>query len=256
MLLEQLDLTGLIALAAVMAFSGLVHGTLGLGFPLVSTPLIALMVDVRTAILLTLLPTVAVNVASIIGGKGYGDSLKRFWPLAVSALLSAMLGAWLLAWVDPHPFKLILALLILLFLWATYTQRVPTAFMACFPVTAMLVFGVASGFAAGTTNVMVAVLIIYFLAIDLPRPTMVPIMNTCFGAGKIAQLIVLSVAGLVSWSLVIHTLPLAVIAVGALTVGQRLSQRIPVATYKRVLHALLAVMAALLIYQFATGLTF
>ena len=61
--------------------------------------------------------------------------------------------------------------------------------MASFPVTAMLVFGVASGFAAGTTNVMVAVLIIYFLAIDLPRPTMVPIMNTCFGAGKIAQII-------------------------------------------------------------------
>ena len=86
--------------------------------------------------------------------------------------------------MDPHPFKLILALLIFVFLWATYTQRVPTAFMVSFPITAMLMFGAASGFAAGTTNVMVAVLIIYFLAIDLPRPTMVPIMNTCFGAGK------------------------------------------------------------------------
>ena len=82
MLLEQLDLTGLIALAAVMAFSGLVHGTLGLGFPLVSTPLIALLVDVRSAILLTLLPTVAVNIASIVGGKGYGESLKRFLALS------------------------------------------------------------------------------------------------------------------------------------------------------------------------------
>ena len=56
--------------------------------------------------------------------------------------------------------------------------------MVSFPITAMLMFGAASGFAAGTTNVMVAVLIIYFLAIDLPRPTMVPIMNTCFGAGN------------------------------------------------------------------------
>ena len=255
MLLEQLDLAGLITLAVVMAFSGLVHGTLGLGFPLVSTPLIAPLVDVRSAILLTLIPTVAVNIASIVGGKGYSESLKRFWPLAASALISAMLGAWVLAWMDPHPFKLILALLIFLFLWATYSQRVPTAFMISFPITAMLMFGAASGFAAGTTNVMVAVLIIYFLAIDLPRPTMVPIMNTCFGAGKIAQIIVLSVAGFVSWSLVIKTLPLAVIAVGALMVGQRLSERIPVATYKRALHILLAVMAVILIYQFAFGLT-
>ena len=60
----------LAALALVMVFAGLVHGTLGLGFPVVSTPIIAAMLDVRTAILLTLLPTVAVNVASIVGSAG------------------------------------------------------------------------------------------------------------------------------------------------------------------------------------------
>ena len=57
-----------------------------LDFP-VSTPLIALLVDVRSAILLTLLPTVAVNIASIVGGKGYGESLKRFGPWRKRAYL-------------------------------------------------------------------------------------------------------------------------------------------------------------------------
>ena len=138
MLLEQLDLTGLIALAAVMAFSGLVHGTLGLGFPLVSTLPIALMVDVRTAILWTLLPTVAVNMASIVGGKGYGDSLKRFWPLAVSAFCNAGrvvagVGRPAPVQIDPRSFDP-----------PVLVGDVHPAGPYCglFSVTAMLVFGV------------------------------------------------------------------------------------------------------------------
>ena len=38
-------------------------------------------------------------------------------------------------------------------------------------------FGIVAGLSAGTTNVMVAVLIIYFLSLDTPRATMVPTLN-------------------------------------------------------------------------------
>jgi len=61
--------------AGILVFAGLVHGTLGMGFPVVATPLLSLVVDVRTAILLTLLPTVAVNVGSILRGGAFGESI-------------------------------------------------------------------------------------------------------------------------------------------------------------------------------------
>ena len=70
-----------------------------------------------------------------------------------------MLGAWVLAWMDPHPFKLILALLIFLFLWATYTSGSHRVY-GQFSYAAMLMFGAASG--TLVRQRYVAVLIIYF----------------------------------------------------------------------------------------------
>ena len=56
-----LSWTTLLPVVPVMIFAGLVHGALGLGFPMVATPLIALFVDVRIAIVITLLPTAVVT---------------------------------------------------------------------------------------------------------------------------------------------------------------------------------------------------
>ena len=74
----------LAAVYAAVIFAGLVHGTLGLGFPLVSTPLIALVLDVRAAILLTLLPTAAVNLATIVHVGQWRATVVRFWPLVAA----------------------------------------------------------------------------------------------------------------------------------------------------------------------------
>jgi uncharacterized membrane protein YfcA len=52
--LLHLDVPIVIAIMAVMLFAGLIHGTLGLGFPMVATPMLATMMDVRSAILITL----------------------------------------------------------------------------------------------------------------------------------------------------------------------------------------------------------
>lgn len=54
--------------AAIITVAGLAHGTLGFGFPLISTPLVALLVDIKTAVLVTVLPNIANNWA----GKHYG----------------------------------------------------------------------------------------------------------------------------------------------------------------------------------------
>lgn len=59
----------------VMALAGFVHGALGLGFPLVATPLLALVTDVKTAIVFTLLPTLASTIISVVRG---GGSRRRF----------------------------------------------------------------------------------------------------------------------------------------------------------------------------------
>jgi len=246
--LMQFDAAVILGIIGVMLFSGLIHGTLGLGFPMVATPVLATMMDVRSAILVTLLPTMAVNLASIASSRSGIQAAGQFLPLIGFALLGSVIGASVLATTDPAPFRILLATLILLYLWNGL--RIPRQWLETNALTAMALFGIFAGFAAGTTNVMVAVLIIYFLSLETPRPTLVPALNACFLVGKASQIIVFAIAGLLSLRLVVETLPMAAAAVAALWLGQRLQARIEVATYHAILRKLLLLLALVLIYQF------
>ncbi|MEM7292199.1 MAG: sulfite exporter TauE/SafE family protein [Pseudomonadota bacterium] len=240
----------LLAVFAIIAFAGLVHGTLGLGFPMVATPMLAVFLDVRTAILVTLLPTVAVNLVSIWRGENSAAVVREYAPMLSMTLLGALVGAWMLAVMDPSPFRLVLAVLIVLYLWANVSGRIPRRLLSENKTAAMLGFGILAGLSGGTTNVMVAILIVYFLSLGVSRDTMVPALNSCFLIGKLSQILVLSLAGFVSLALMFDTAPLAAVAVVALLVGQKVQRQIEVSVYRRMLHVLLIALSIILAVQF------
>ncbi len=249
--IDTLSIGWLAVFALVMLFGGLVHGTLGLGFPVVTTPLLSLALDVRSAILITLLPTVCVNLLSIARGGRWEESIGRFWPLAGYALIGSVLGAQVLVVSDPRPFKLLLALLVLLYLFVSGVSALRMPWPRTHFQLAMLAFGLVAGFSAGTTNVMVPILIVYALELELSRRATVQVFNLCFLAGKVSQIAVFAAAGLLGAQLLMITAPLALVAMVALLVGMAVRDRIPTRTYRRIIRALLAVFAVLLIVQFA-----
>lgn len=242
----------LLPVIPVMIFAGLVHGALGLGFPMVATPLIALFVDVRIAIVITLLPTAVVNLASVAVHNNFQCVVARYLPLALATILGSVIGSALLAVTGADIFRLLLALLILVFLWTQYQGKLPNQWLQINRIVLLILVGLLAGFAGGTTNVMVAILLIYFLSLDVARGEMVTAMNLCFLLGKLSQIAVFLVIGLISLPLLLKTAPLAAVALGSLLVGQRIGSRVPQERYKRWLRYLLAVMAAILIVQFLT----
>ena len=248
--LLQLDWPLMVVVLAIILFAGLVHGTLGLGFPMIATPLLAIFFDVRTAILITLLPTVAVNLGSIWNSRNSLGHLRQFSPLIFFVLPGSLVGAYILVIADPAPFRLALAALIMLYLWANLAGRLPRQWLVSNLMLAMVLFGFSAGFAAGITNVMVAILIVFMLSLEVPRQSMVAVLNGCFLVGKIAQITVLSLAGLVTATLLYETLPLAAAGVVTLLIGQRIRDKIAVGVYRRILHGLLVVIAIILVMQF------
>ena len=253
-MLTDFDTGMLLFLIGVMVFSGLVHGTLGLGFPMVATPILAIFLDVRSAILITLLPTVAVNLATIFSSADWVNALRRFTLLIICSLLGGIAGSFLLASVDPNPFRLVLALLIILFLTSSALGRIPLNLLEKHETLAMTGFGLLAGLSAGTTNVMVAVLLIYLLSLQLERDRMVPVLNMCFLFGKLSQFIVFVPMGLVSVGATIEGIPLALAALAALFAGQRISNRISTDSYRKILEWLLVFLAIILIFQFVNAL--
>jgi uncharacterized membrane protein YfcA len=249
--LADLGLWAWLAIIAIVLVSAWVHGALGLGFPLLATPALATIMDVRSAILITLLPTMAVNIASIAGNQGGFTHARRHLPLIGFVLGGSILGATALAVFDPAPFRLLLAGLILFYLWVKL--RVPQETLSRHPWLFMGIFGMGAGLAAGTTNAMVTVLIIYFLSLDMPRRVMVPVLNACFLTGKLSQFAVLTVAGYVTWPLLWQSAPLAMMAVAALLGGRRIQSRIDASSYQKLLRLLLLLLALVLIFQYVLG---
>jgi len=252
-----LDDAGIVVLGlafAVLFAAGLVHGALGLGFPLVATPLLALMTDVRSAIVITLLPTIAVNVISIVKGGRWGESIGHFWPMAVYAAAGSIIGSSLLVALDPSPFRLLLAAAIVLYLNAESLGGRRLAVIARHPRLSMAAFGLVGGFLAGTVNVMAPLLIIFALEMGLAATAMVQVFNLCFLAGKLSQTGVFTHAGIMHLEAAATALPAVATAVMALLLGMALRSRIRSEQYRRILRKVLALLAAVLVVQFASGL--
>jgi uncharacterized membrane protein YfcA len=251
--IDNLDVLDLGLMAAVIAGAGLVHGTLGLGFPMVATPMLALATDVRSAILITLLPTITVNVVSILKGGGWRSNIGRHLRLGLFVVIGSFLGTQLLLVVNPDPFRLLLAAMILIYLNLDRLRVRQLPWLRRHPDLSAAGFGLVAGLLAGTVNVMVPLLIIYALELGLQRLAMVQVFNFCFLAGKATQLLTFGAAGVFDAATLAATLPLALVGLIFLLLGMRLRDRIQPDVYLRWLRRLLWLMSAILILQFVGG---
>lgn len=247
---SSLDLALYVAVALV---AGFVHGAIGLGFPLLSTAILSTLIDLRLAILITLLPTLTVNVMSIARGGNWNFSIGKYWPLAIWCLIGSVVGASVIVFNNPTPFKLLLAILIFLYLILERAKRNILGGVARYPRTSNLGFGLVAGFAAGSTNTMVPILVIYSLEAGWAKTVMVQVFNLCFFSGKVAQLAVFSAAGSFDLQVAVATIPLAAVAAVALFIGQRLQDKINIILFRKIVKATLWILAVILVLQVLLG---
>jgi len=234
------------AIGAAAAFAAVVHGAIGFGFPLLSTPLVALITDVRTAVLTTLVPNLVLNLISIVRGAGAAATLRRHWPVAAYVLLGAVAGTRVLAMADARALKLLLAAMIVSYLLLSGPRGVDWSRLQRFPRLAPLVFGCLGGFFSGAVNVAVPPLLIYFSALQMAPLAMTQALNLSFFVGRSAQAASLLTSGQLSSALLVLSLPLTLISVLALVAGFRIQPRIRAATFARVVRTMLWAMAATL----------
>jgi hypothetical protein len=158
---EALGAGQLAFVAVVMLAAGLVHGALGFGFPLIATPLVGLVIDIKTAILLVAPVTLVVTVLSVVRGGGWRQALAHHWILPPTMAVGVYAGTWLLIVAKPAPFLLVLAVLIFVYLGLDKLRRGESAFVKRWQLPIGLGAGLAAGVFEATANVAVPPLIIY-----------------------------------------------------------------------------------------------
>ncbi len=249
--IESLPIAVILWLTLAVVFSGFIQGALGFGFPFIATPMVAMVVDMRTAIITVLLPTLATIVITLVTSGPLGPVMKRFWMMPVYATLGALAGTWLFVAAPEAPYQLLLALIIIVYLNLDRIARGDWPLIKRHERAFGPLAGAAAGLFEGTANVAAPPLIIYYLALGLSPAMMVEAMQMCFMVGKTTQFTVLTLHGGVSSAQWLATLPLCVIAVAAGFGGARMRGRIDAAMFRKWVKRALAIIALALLAQYA-----
>ena len=238
-----------VAAGIVMLAAGLTQGALGFGFPAISTPILVLLTDVKTAIIINLLPNFAVNLISVIRGGNWGASLGKYWPVAVYVLIGSFLGARFLIVAPQEPVRLLLALIIIAYLYQQRLAKLDWGWITRYPRLSECAFGMTGGFFSGAVNNSLPPLLTYFMLLGVEVTVMTQILNLCFLGGKVVQAATLGFAGEIRLSAAFANIPLALIGLAGMYIGTRLQKRFSAETYNRLLRRILFVIAIVLVGQ-------
>ena len=249
-MLESLTPPLLAWIACVILVAGLSQGALGFGFPFVATPLIALTTDMRTTIVIVLLPTVGTILVALLASGSLAATLARFWMMPLYAILGALTGTWIFVSAPGAPYTLVLSVLTLFYLSLDRLGKTDWPLVRRHERAFAPFSGFAAGLFEGTANVAAPPLIIFYLALGLTPAMLVQALNICFLVGKTTQFTVLSTRGGVGLSDWIATLPFVAFGMTGSMIGVRIRNRIDAMAFRMWVKRALFVIALALLAQY------
>ena len=241
---------GLAAALAVLA-SAVVKGSIGFGFPTLGTPLLALFMPVKAAVVVLIVPNIVMDALQASRQGSLVATVRRFALLIVCGALGTVVGTQLLAVLSARTATLILGATVVTFVLLNVTGWSPrvSGGMARWldgPV------GFVAGVIGGVTNVPGTPLVIYFYALGLAKPEFVRAVAVTFVLYKVVQLGAVTWYGLITWSLLGLSVLLTIAALIGFRLGLAIQDRLDQATFNRVVLIFLGGLGAWLIVRALT----
>ena len=238
----------LIVFSIIIFFSSLVHGSIGFGFPMIATPLLAMVTDMKTAILYIAIPTLLINLISIYSEGNFLQAVKKFYPLALIGMIGSAIGTQILIYSSSELFKLLLAFSIFLYLFIQ-KFKIQMHWIREKKIISMVVFGLFAGIIGGLTNVMASILIIYSLESKHTKKEVIQSTNLCFLFGKVIQIVLFTLHGSFNQELLTISFSSLVVVLFAMFIGLRVKDKILQESYRKVVKVVLFLIACVLVFQ-------
>lgn len=243
-----MEMNFILSLAFILFFASLVHGSIGFGFGMISTAVVALLTDLQTTILFMLIPTMVANIMSILSEGNFFEALKKFWFILVLMIIGSTLGTIILVHVNSEYFKLLLAFIILVYLLQSFV-KIKASFVTIYPKASTYGLGIFGGMLSGLTNVVAPLMIMYTLELKYSRKDTIQLSNLCFLFTKIGQISVFVYFGtFTAAAFNISMMTLVGVFLG-MYLGAKIKKFIDAKFYVKILKVLLFFTALTLIFQ-------
>jgi hypothetical protein len=227
-------------------FASFIKGAIAFGFPLVVTPLLALLVDVKTGVALSIVPNIVMDGIQLGRRGGMLATARRVAVLLGFGLVGTVLGTRSLALMPAGVALAVLGVVVLGFVAlnaSRFAVRVPVRWEPWLSPP----IGLAAGFLGGVTNVPGTLLVIYFSALGMDKHEFVRSVALCFLTYKLVQLGAVSYYGLLTWPLLGASAGLTVVALGAFWLGLRVQDALPERVFNRAVLVFLALLGVSLL---------
>lgn len=230
-----------------MVLGGIVKGAIGFGLPLVTIPIMTLVVPPQVAIALMAVPTVGSNIVQVAGGGDPRPRLARFWPLVATTLAGMLVGLSVLAGasgalLDVFLGLTVVAIALVQLLGITLPRPAPEREPA-----ASAAVGAVAGVLGGMTSFFGPPVITYLIALDLPKNAFVATMASYYLVATVPFFVSLAVIGLLGPVEFAVSLAAAAPIMAGLWLGTHMRGRIAAGTFRRMVLVFLAVVGAVLV---------
>jgi len=244
------DLTYVLVGVALL-LAAFVKGATGLGFPLIATPTVALLLDIRIAVTILILPNLLMDVTQVFRDGFPYAVLRRFKSMVGLTVIGVFLGTLVLVRTPLWVLNLCLGIMVLIFVGSNMLKfdfRIsPAAEKLLSPI-----FGFISGFLNGMTNAAGPTLAIYFYSLKLEKRDFVKSIATIFCITKAAQLVAVSTWNLFNWTTITLSLQVVLFTLLGFCAGLRTQDRVNQKTFSRGLLVLLTLIGIILIVRALT----
>jgi uncharacterized membrane protein YfcA len=244
------DFTYLLVGAALL-LAAFVKGATGLGFPLIATPTVALLLDIRTAVTVLILPNLFMDSAQIVRGGFPFEVFRRFAGLIAPTIIGVFLGTMVLVKLPIWILNFCLGIMVLVFVTSSFLKFELNISTRAEKILGPL-FGFLSGFLNGMTNAAGPTLAIYLYSLKLDKRMFVKSIATIFATTKISQLVAVSTWNLFNW----HTISLSgqvlLFSLAGFYAGIKVQDRVNQHMFNRGLMVLLFAIGLILIARSLT----
>ena len=222
-----------------------------MGFPLIATPTVALLLDIRTAITILILPNIVMDIAQVFRGGFPAAVLRRFAWFFVLTVIGVFLGTKLLATLPLWVLNFCLGVMVLIFVvsnWLRFDFTISPRLEKRLSLPA----GFISGFLNGMTNAAGPALAIYLYGLKLPKLEFIKSIATIFIVTKLSQLAAVSTWNLFNWATLSLSLGVTLFVLLGFYGGLKTQDRINQQNFSRGLVVLLFVIGVTLLVRALT----
>ena len=237
-----------IVVAASLLVAAYVKGTTGMGFPLIATPMVALLLDIRTAIVILIVPNILMDMTQIARGGFSARIFRRFTWLFVLTILGVFLGTKILITLPIWILNVALGTMVLAFVGSNLSRFSFHTSSRWEPAVSPIA-GFITGLLNGMTNAGGPALAIYLYSLRLPKTEFIKSIATIFFVTKVSQLVAVSTWNLFTAGTIRLSLAVTLFILLGFYAGLKTQDRVNQQMFNRGLLTLLFVIGVVLIVR-------